>query len=61
MGLGFVLIALRVIYTMVTTIVADHTDWKNVAAMVFAIILVSVIGWAFIRIGLDKIRNDNVD
>ncbi|MFT6827216.1 MAG: membrane protein CcdC involved in cytochrome C biogenesis [Bacteroidia bacterium] len=59
MGLGFVLIALRVIYTMVTTIVADHTDWKKLAAMLFALILVSVIGWLFIRIGLEKAKDND--
>jgi cytochrome c biogenesis protein CcdA len=59
MGLGFVWIALKVIYTMVTTIVADHTDWKKLAAMLFTLILVSVIGWLFIRIGLEKAKDND--
>lgn len=61
LGLGCVFIAMKMMYTMVIVITAGHASWKKVAAAAFTIILVSVIGWVFIRIGLDKSRNDDVD
>ena len=61
MGLGFVFLALKVTYNMVIFIVADHTSWKKVVAMLFVIILLSVIGWLFIRIGLEKAKGGDVN